>query len=256
MSLAQRSVQSATWATFATVAALPINFIHSVLLARWLPIEYFGIYAAVYSIIILSGSVFEFGFSNAFIHRSEETEDETRAAAAYFTLRLIFDTAWAVILIAAGWLFFERHAPFCAGCARADPTYKPSNSHTSDHARPAGEAPPPGSDRPDGGFSFCCDCPLGRLYLPLHLGAAALTHDHNTRFFGGDVSLATLLEARLYCGKERSGRISFVLAARTCSTMCWMLPSTTWTTCGRASIWGMFCSVSIRVPINLRSTRA
>ena len=107
MSLAQRSVQSATWATFATVAALPINLIHSVLLARWLPIEYFGIYAAVYSIIILSGSVFEFGFSNAFIHRSAETEDETRAAAAYFTLRLIFDTAWAVILTGVGWFFFD-----------------------------------------------------------------------------------------------------------------------------------------------------
>ncbi len=107
MSLAQRSLQSATWAAFATIAALPINFIHSVLLARWLPIEYFGVFAAANSIILLSWTVFEFGFGNAFIHRSQETEDESRAVGAYFTLRLIFDTAWAVCLTAAAWYLFS-----------------------------------------------------------------------------------------------------------------------------------------------------
>lgn len=107
MSLAQRSIQSATWAAFATIGALPINFIHSVLLARWLPVEYFGIYAAIYSINILSLALFEFGFTNSFIHRTEETRDEASAASSFFTLRLIFDTAWAVCLLAAAWLFFS-----------------------------------------------------------------------------------------------------------------------------------------------------
>lgn len=107
MSLAQRSVHSASWATFTTIAALPINFIHSILLARWLPVEYFGIYAGVNSVILLSSTIFEFGFTNAFIHRSEETEDEDRAASTFFILRLIFEFFWAIILTVTGWFFFS-----------------------------------------------------------------------------------------------------------------------------------------------------
>ena len=107
MSLAQRSVRSATWATFTTIAALPVNFVHSVLLARLLPVEYFGIYAGVNSVLVLSSTFFEFGFTNAFLHRSPETEDEGKAASAFFTLRLIFETLWALSLIIFGWIAFS-----------------------------------------------------------------------------------------------------------------------------------------------------
>ena len=73
MSLAQRSVRSIKWNTLATVLGFPLGFIQTVLLARLLPVEYFGVFAAVNSIIGLSGTVFEFGLGNAYVHRAPET---------------------------------------------------------------------------------------------------------------------------------------------------------------------------------------
>lgn len=104
MSLTQRSVRSIKWNTLATVLGFPLGFIQTVLLARLLPVEYFGVFAAVSSIIGLSGTVFEFGLGNAYIHRAPETMDEEHATAAFFTLRLVFDSAWLVFLLAFGWI--------------------------------------------------------------------------------------------------------------------------------------------------------
>jgi O-antigen/teichoic acid export membrane protein len=103
MSLSQRSVRSVKWNTLATVLGFPVSFIQTVLLARLLPVEYFGVVAAVNSIIGLSSTVFEFGLSNAYVHRAPETQDEEHATAVFFTLRLVFDSAWAVFLLAFGW---------------------------------------------------------------------------------------------------------------------------------------------------------
>jgi len=104
--LAQRSVRSVSWTTLATLVALPVTFIQSIVLARLLPVEYFGVFAGVTSLIIISGAVFEFGLTNAFLHRAPETEDEEQAAAVYFTLRLIGESLWALLLIAVGWYVF------------------------------------------------------------------------------------------------------------------------------------------------------
>ncbi len=103
MSLSQRSVRSVKWNSLASLIGLPLGFIQTVLLARLLPVEYFGVVAAVNSIIGLSGTVFEFGLSNAYVHRSPETQDEEHATAVFFTLRLVFDSAWAVFLLVFGW---------------------------------------------------------------------------------------------------------------------------------------------------------
>ena len=54
------------------------------------------------SIIGLSSTIFEFGLGNAYVHRAPETQDEEHATAVYFTLRLVFDTLWAVFLLAFG----------------------------------------------------------------------------------------------------------------------------------------------------------
>ncbi len=104
--LAQRSVRSISWTTLSTLVALPVTFIQSVFLARLLPVEYFGIFAGMTSLILISSTIFEFGFANAFLHRSAETEDEATASAAYFTLNLIFQTIWALSLVGAGWFLF------------------------------------------------------------------------------------------------------------------------------------------------------
>jgi O-antigen/teichoic acid export membrane protein len=103
MSLSQRSVRSVKWNSLASLIGLPLGFIQTVLLARLLPVEYFGVVAAVNSIIGLSGTVFEFGLSNAYVHRASETQDEEHATAVFFTLRLVFDSAWAVFLLVFGW---------------------------------------------------------------------------------------------------------------------------------------------------------
>ncbi len=106
MSLAKRSFRSVTWTSTATIISLPVNLVQSIILARNLPVEYFGIYAGVTSIVSLSSTIFELGFTNAFLHRSEETEDEDKASSAFFTLRLIFETIWLISLVLFGLLAF------------------------------------------------------------------------------------------------------------------------------------------------------
>lgn len=105
--LARRSLRSVTWISLANLVSLPVNFVQAILLARLLAVEYFGIFAAMNSVVALSGIVFEFGLGNAFLHRSRETEDAESAAAVLFTLRLIFDTAWLVSFSLVAWVAFD-----------------------------------------------------------------------------------------------------------------------------------------------------
>lgn len=120
-SLAQRSLTSLTWNTFASLVTLPVSFTQTVLLARLLPVEYFGIFGGLTAIINLSYPVFEFGLSAAALHRAPETEDEEKAIAIFFTLRLIFSTLWALLLTAFAWLALDgqRRMVFLAMTAAA-----------------------------------------------------------------------------------------------------------------------------------------
>jgi O-antigen/teichoic acid export membrane protein len=103
--LAQRSVTSVGWNVVANSAKIVVGFVRSVLLARMLPVEVFGIYALASSVVALTGALPSFGMGGAFIHRAPETADEDQAAAIHFTLKLIFSSVWAVVLMAAA-LFF------------------------------------------------------------------------------------------------------------------------------------------------------
>jgi O-antigen/teichoic acid export membrane protein len=94
--LAQRSIRSVTWISLANMIALPVNFIQSVFLARLLPVEYFGVFAGMSSVVAFTGMFFEFGLGNAYLHRSPQTIDEDQAISGLFTLRLVFDTLWLV----------------------------------------------------------------------------------------------------------------------------------------------------------------
>jgi len=99
MSLAKRSVISASWNVVASIIMLPVGFIQSVILARYLPVEYFGIFAGIVALVNLSYVLFEFGLRGAFFHRSPETEEEDQAAAVLFSLRFILDSIWAILLL-------------------------------------------------------------------------------------------------------------------------------------------------------------
>ena len=100
MSLANRSITSVTWNAIANFIRLPVGLIQSIVLARLLPVEYFGIFAGMLALVNFSYVFFDFGLGSAFFHRSAETQDEEQAIAVLFSLRLIFTLIWAVILIA------------------------------------------------------------------------------------------------------------------------------------------------------------
>ena len=98
-SLAQRTITSISWNFVANLVQIVVGFVRSVLLARLLPVEVFGVYAWAYSVVMLSAVLPNFGLGSAFLHRAPETEDENQAAAAHFTLQVILTLTWAVGLI-------------------------------------------------------------------------------------------------------------------------------------------------------------
>lgn len=107
MSLARRSITSSVWNVAAHLTQTGVLLVRSVLLARLLPVEVFGVYALASSVVILSSEFASFGMGGAFLHRGSETEQEDQAAAIHFTLRVIFTLAWA-FLLAGGALVFAK----------------------------------------------------------------------------------------------------------------------------------------------------
>lgn len=99
MSLGRRAVTSISWNLGANLVKVLILLVRSILLARLLPVETFGVYALATAIVTFSGIVPQWGMAGAFLHRSPETADEERAAAVHFTLRLVTTSLWAAALI-------------------------------------------------------------------------------------------------------------------------------------------------------------
>lgn len=105
MNLARRSITSVSWNFAANTAAVGILALRMILLTRWLSPEIFGTYAFAYAIVVLTAIIPNFGMGQAFIHRAPQTENEHEAAAVHFTLRLMFTSIWAIILLAGTLLF-------------------------------------------------------------------------------------------------------------------------------------------------------
>ncbi len=100
MDIVRRSITSISWNFASNITKLAVLFARSVLLARLLPVEVFGIYGFAGSIIALTVTLANFGLDSAFIHRSPETEHEATAASIHFTLKAIMTILWAMIIIA------------------------------------------------------------------------------------------------------------------------------------------------------------
>ena len=105
MSLAERSIFSVAWNVGANVAKIAVLLARSILLARLLPVETFGVYALATSIVSFSGILPMFGMGSAFLHRAPETDDEEQAASIHFTLRLLLTALWAAALLAGSFMF-------------------------------------------------------------------------------------------------------------------------------------------------------
>ncbi len=105
MDLARRSITSVAWNTLSSIGNVVVLFVRSVLLARLLPVEVFGVYALAGSIVTLSGIAVNFGMGGAFLHRAPETEDEAHAAAVHFSLKAVFTLVWVVLLGVSALIF-------------------------------------------------------------------------------------------------------------------------------------------------------
>jgi O-antigen/teichoic acid export membrane protein len=105
MSLFQRSINSVSWNAGTSVARVIILFGRSVLLSRWLPKSAFGVYATATAVVAITAIFAGFGMGSAFLHRSQETEDEQAAASIHFTLKLIFTALWALLLLLGAYFF-------------------------------------------------------------------------------------------------------------------------------------------------------
>lgn len=106
MDIAKHSISSVTWNAILNGFKIPIGFVQSIILARLLPVETFGIYGGVMALVVLISQLFDFGLNNAFIHRAEETRDEEQALAVLFSLRLILAALRTLTLILIAVLFF------------------------------------------------------------------------------------------------------------------------------------------------------
>jgi lipopolysaccharide exporter len=105
MGLAKRSVTAVAWNVPASLITIPILLLRGIILSRLLPVPTFGIYAFASSIVVLSSLLADFGTGSALLHRAPETEDEGRAAAVHFTLRLLLTVAWLLLLVPAALVF-------------------------------------------------------------------------------------------------------------------------------------------------------
>ena len=103
-SLAQRTISSISWNFIGNLGQIAVAFLRSILLARLLPVETFGVYAWAHSVVALTGVLSDFGLGGAFVHRAPETENEEHAAAVQFTFQIILTTLWTVGLLV--WMHF------------------------------------------------------------------------------------------------------------------------------------------------------
>jgi O-antigen/teichoic acid export membrane protein len=105
MSLAERSVTAVGWNAVSNSVRIVVLFGRSVILARLLPVDTFGVYAGANAVVALTAIVATFGMGPAFLHRCAETEDEEHTAAVLFTLQLGFTLAWTGLMVLGALLF-------------------------------------------------------------------------------------------------------------------------------------------------------
>lgn len=106
MSLAQRSLRSSTYTISASAIQTVVQFIRSVFLARILAPEIFGIYAYASAIILMTHTLPIFGMTSGLLHRAEESEGEI-ALRVHFTLSLITNSIWGVLIFIIGYIFIS-----------------------------------------------------------------------------------------------------------------------------------------------------
>lgn len=106
--LTSRSIRSVKWNMVSNVVNIVITFVQSVILARLLPIETFGVVAGAAAIIGITGGLSNFGLGSAFTYRSQETQDIEHTAEVHFTLQLLLNVVWTLLMLVGGILFIKE----------------------------------------------------------------------------------------------------------------------------------------------------
>jgi O-antigen/teichoic acid export membrane protein len=101
MSLAKRSVQSSVYTISASAITTFIQLIRSILLARLIAPEVFGIYTYAASWVMVTRMLPIFGMDSALLHRAPESEGE-KALGVHFTLSILFNLVWGILLALFG----------------------------------------------------------------------------------------------------------------------------------------------------------
>lgn len=98
-SLTQRSIQSTAYNVGASGIQTVVQLGRSILLARLLAPQDFGVYTLVTSYLLITRALPLFGLNGALIHRAPESEAEI-GLRTHFTLSLLFNLAWALVMVA------------------------------------------------------------------------------------------------------------------------------------------------------------
>ncbi|MEL7590893.1 MAG: oligosaccharide flippase family protein [Anaerolineaceae bacterium] len=106
--LTSRSIISVKWNVISNFVSIFIKLTQSIVLARLLPIETFGVVAGAASIIGITGSLSNFGMRGAFNFRCKETEDLESTASVHFTLQLFINIIWTALMLAGGFIFIRE----------------------------------------------------------------------------------------------------------------------------------------------------
>lgn len=105
MSLAQRSVRSAGYMIASSGFQAALQFMRSILLARWLLPEHYGVYTYAASFVMLTYALPGFGIGAAMVHRTWQSDGEI-ARRVQFTLNVILNLVWVLVLVlSCSWLF-------------------------------------------------------------------------------------------------------------------------------------------------------
>ncbi len=97
MTLAQRSLRSAGYTITSSGFQAGVQFVRSIVLARLLLPEQFGVYAYAASLVMVTHALPGFGMGAALIHRARQSEGET-ARRVHFTLTVLFNVLWVALL--------------------------------------------------------------------------------------------------------------------------------------------------------------
>ncbi|MBN1815506.1 MAG: oligosaccharide flippase family protein [Anaerolineae bacterium] len=101
MSIAKRTIHSSAYNVTSSVLQTVIQFGRSIVLARLLGPDVFGVYAFAGSWVVATRALSQFGLGGALLHRARESEGEI-ALRVHFTLSLGFSIIWAAGLATLG----------------------------------------------------------------------------------------------------------------------------------------------------------